>query len=160
MTPSDLLLSKIGPESDALLRKLFEHYCRDMAQWFDLPPGFVYDTSAMWARGDEVYLAHVAGEIDGFAIIGSDEGVLDIREFFVMRSYRRNGVGQGMATLLWNEHPGKWLVRVLEANAPAVQFWRAAIASYSKGEYQEEGHIAKGSSWRYFRFLAPADNAA
>lgn len=38
-----------------------------------------------------------------------------------------------MATFLCNEHGGEWLVRVLEANAPAIAFWRSGISSYSLG---------------------------
>jgi hypothetical protein len=56
-------------------------------------------------------------------------------------------VGKQMATLLWNEHPGEWLVRVLEANAPAVLFWRTAVSSY-----QEEQRVIDGRSWIFFRF--------
>jgi hypothetical protein len=32
MSPSNLLISKIGPESDVVLRNLFEHYLHDMAE--------------------------------------------------------------------------------------------------------------------------------
>ena len=59
-----------------------------------------------------------------------------------------------MATLLWNEHPGEWLVRVLELNAPAVAFWRSAISSYSGGSYDEEGRMVNGLPWRFFRFVS------
>jgi predicted acetyltransferase len=59
-----------------------------------------------------------------------------------------------MATLLWNERPGEWLVRVLEANAPAVIFWRTAISNRSHGSSAEEGRIVGGRPWRYFRFVS------
>jgi len=36
MSPSSLLISKIGPESEVLLRNLFEHYLHDMAEWFEI----------------------------------------------------------------------------------------------------------------------------
>jgi len=59
-----------------------------------------------------------------------------------------------MATLLWNQRPGQWLVRVLEANAPAVQFWRTAISSHSRGSYEEDVRIVNGRPWRFFKFVA------
>src|ERR1019366_8689692 len=52
-----------------------------------------------------------------------------------------------MAVFVWNENPGEWLVRVLEANAPAVLFWRAAINAYSFGTFHEEPRIIDGQSW-------------
>ena len=59
-----------------------------------------------------------------------------------------------MATLLWNERPGEWLVRVLELNAPAALFWRTAITDYSRGRYEEEERIVKGRAWRFFSFVS------
>jgi predicted acetyltransferase len=164
MPPPGIVLSRIGPESDLLLRNLFEHYCYDMSEWFDLDTGadgsYAYDTASVWGKEHEAYLAKIGTSIAGFVLIGSgadwlgDIGVQDVHEFFVMRKFRRRGVGQRMVTLLWNEHPGEWLVRVLEANAPALAFWRTAISDYSLGSYQEERRVIDGRSWRFFRFIS------
>jgi predicted acetyltransferase len=164
LPPSNLTFARIGPESDAVLRNLFEHYLHDMAEWFRIDTqadgSYSYDTSVVWERGYDAYLAKVGDAPAGFALVGSaDEwlgrvGAQDMHEFFVICGYRRSGVGQRMATLLWSERPGEWLVRALELNAPAVLFWRAAISSYSRGSYAEEGRMIKGRSWRFFRFVS------
>jgi predicted acetyltransferase len=158
--PSDLSISKIGPESDVVLRNLLEFYVHDMTEWFDIDTkadgSYSYDTSVIWKNGCDAYLAKVGESIAGFAIVGSaaewlgDPGAYDVREFFVLRKFRRSGVGQSMATLLWNERPGEWLVRVLELNAPAVLFWRTAILS----QYKEESRTVNGRPWRFFRFVS------
>jgi predicted acetyltransferase len=163
-SPANLLLSKIGPESEVVLRNLFEHYLHDMAEWFDVDTkadgSYSYDTSCIWAKGYAAYLAKLDDLPAGFALVGSatewlgDIDAHDVREFFVVRKFRRHGFGRRMATLLWNERPGAWLVRVLESNAPAVAFWRTAIASYSRGSYEEEGRMSKERSWRFFRFVS------
>jgi predicted acetyltransferase len=168
MSPSNLSISKIGPESDAVLRNLFEHYLHDMAEWFEIDTqadgSYSYDTSSFWESGYDAYLAKVEDSIAGFALVGSavewlgDIGAHDVHEFFVIRGFRRNGMGQRMATALWNERPGEWLVRVLELNAPAVLFWRTAISSYSRGSYEEQGRIVKGRPWRFFRFVTKGPN--
>ncbi len=170
MPPAGIAISRIGPESDALLRNLFEHYCHDMSEWFDVDTGtdgrYSYNTASIWAKDYRAYLATIGASIAGFAVIGSgaewlgDPGAQDVHEFFVMRKFRRRGVGQRMAIRLWNEHPGEWLVRVFEANAPAVQFWRTAISAYSMGSYSEMRRFIDGRSWRFFRFVArgPAGN--
>lgn len=164
MQPLNLTISRIGPESDVLLRNLFEYYCHDMSEWFELDTGsdgrYSYDTASVWAEGCDAYLAKVGESIAGFALIGSggewldDVGAHEVREFFIMRKFRRRGIGLSMATFLWNEHPGDWLVRVLEANAPAITFWRSGISIYSLGSYREERHAVNGRSWRFFRFVS------
>jgi predicted acetyltransferase len=164
MPPPNLVVSKIGPESDVVLRNLFEHYIHDMAEWFEIDTkadgSYSYDTSLVWENGYDAYLAKVGDSIAGFALIGSavewlgDIGAHDVHEFFVIRRYRRRGCGQKMATLLWNEHPGEWLVRVLEANAPAISFWRGEISTYSLGSYREGQHIVNGRPWKFFRFVS------
>src|SRR5581483_9230343 len=135
-----------------------------MAEWLEFDTktdgSYSYDTSLIWAMGANVYLAKADDLPAGFAIVGSanewlgDIGAHDVDEFFVIRRFRRHGFGRRMATLLWNEHPGEWLVRVVESNAPAVAFWRTAIASYSGGSYEEERRISKKRSWRFFRFAS------
>jgi len=135
-----------------------------MAEWFEIdtqPDGsYTYDTSSIWENGYDAYLAKVGDSIVGFALVGSavewlgDIGAHDVHEFFVMRGFRRGGVGQRMATVLWDERPGNWLVRVLEANAPAVLFWRIAISTHSHGSYEEEGRVVNGRPWRFFRFVS------
>jgi predicted acetyltransferase len=75
MSPSDLVISRIWPESDLVLRNLFEHYIHDMAEWFEIDTkadgSHSYDTSVVWANGYEAYLAKIGNSIAGFAIIGS-----------------------------------------------------------------------------------------
>jgi predicted acetyltransferase len=158
-----LSISKIGPESDVLLRNLFEHYIHDMSEWFEIDTkadgSYSYDTSSVWANGYDAYLAKVGDSIAGFALVGSaqewlgDIGAYEVHEFFVIRRFRRTGCGRKMATLVWNQRPGEWLVRVLEANAPAVLFWRTAIATHSPGSCKEEVRIVNGRPWRFFRFV-------
>jgi predicted acetyltransferase len=164
MPSRNLAISKIGPESDLLLRNLFEHYCYDMSEFFGVDTAadgsYSYDTASLWANGCDAYLAKLGDSIAGFAIIGSGAewlgaiGAHDIHEFFIMRKFRRCGFGRRMAIFLWNEHPGEWLVRVLEANALAIPFWRTAISHYSLGSYREEQNVVHGRLWTYFRFVS------
>jgi predicted acetyltransferase len=166
MPPVDFSFSKVGPDSDVVLRNLFEFYVHDMAALFELdtrPDGsYSYNTTPIWEKGYDVYVAKTGDSPAGFAIIGSadewlgDAGGHDVHEFFVIRRHRRHGLGRTMADHLWNQYPGEWLVRALEANASAVAFWRSAIASYSRGSYAEEGRTSKGRAWRFFRFTSAA----
>lgn len=164
LSGDDLVLAKIGPESDIVLRNLFEHYMHDMAEWFGIDTEadgrYSYDTSTIWKNGHDAYLAKIGDALAGFAVVGSaidwlaNSDAHDVHEFFVIRRFRRRGFGERMATLVWNERPGEWLVRVLERNAGAVLFWRDAIAGFSGGVYGEEERIVNGRAWRFFRFVS------
>ena len=142
-----------------MLRTLLEPYIHEMAQWFEIDPhGYCYDTSPVWTNGCEAYLAKVGEAIAGFALVGPAAqwiervGAHDVREFFVLPGFRRSGHGLRMATLIWSEHPGAWLVRVLEANVPAVLFWRTVVSSHSHGSYSEETCTVGGRRWLFFQF--------
>ena len=167
-------MSRIGPESDAVLQDLFQHYLRDMAVWFEVeanPSGsYPYDTSVIWEQEYDAYLAKVEDSVAGFALIGSaDEylsevGAHDVHEFFVLRRFRRQGIGRRMAIHLWNRYCGEWLVRVLEANVPAQAFWRATIEGFPLGSFaglrKEESRLVRGRPWVYLRFTSAGFAAA
>jgi predicted acetyltransferase len=72
--------------------------------------------------------------------------VWDMAEFFVLRRYRRVGVGMGAAHGLFAMHAGKWEVRQRNANASATVFWRRAISVYTKGRFDEE--MLDDERWR------------
>jgi len=166
--PPSLSFLKIGAESEDVLRSLFQHYLREMAEWFDVesnPDGsYAYDIAAIWEKGYQAYLAKVGDSVAGFALVGSADEWLgessipreahDVHEFFILREFRRSGIGQHLATHIWNEYRGEWLVRVLEANEPASAFWRTAIAGYARGSQREEARLAKGRPWVFFRFTS------
>lgn len=138
-----------------------------MSEFFEVDTGadgtYSYDTASIWRNGYEAYLVKAGGSIAGFALIGSaDEwlgtsGTHDIHEFFIMRRFRHCGVGRRVATFLWSEYPGEWLIRVFEDNAPAISFWRAAVSHYASDSSQEERRVVNGRGWRFFRFVSTAD---
>jgi predicted acetyltransferase len=84
------------------------------------------------------YLLRVAGELVGFALVRqTGPGAFDMGEFFVLRKYRRLGVGRGAARKLFEALPGSWEVRELPKNTPAQAFWRQVIAEHTRGDFTE-----------------------
>lgn len=91
------------------------------------------------------YLIKADGKLAGFAIVderdlgNGRETVVDMAEFFVLRRFRRCGVGQAAATALFDLFPARrWRVRQVARNESAIAFWRHVIATYTCGQYQEE----------------------
>lgn len=95
-----------------------------------------------WMDPDrEALLFRVDGAWAGLALLFTGEPH-DIAEFFVMRKFRRRGVGRYAAARIFERHPGDWTVRQQLANRAATTFWRRAIP-YVFDEAEESGEIVQ-----------------
>jgi predicted acetyltransferase len=89
------------------------------------------------------FLIRVAGKLAGFALhegrsrLTGEPGIHDVAEFFVMRKYRRLGIGARASTALFQRFPGSWEVRQVAANVGATAFWRKVIHGHTGGGYDE-----------------------
>ena len=59
----------------------------------------------------------------------------NIAEFFVMKKYRRKGVGKAAAVKIFDMFPGGWEVSQWSNNLPARKFWEKVVAEYTNGKY-------------------------
>ncbi len=126
----------------------------------------VMDLARLWRPDYEMHLIAVDGHLAGFAFVARHASYLDgaptwlMDEFFVLRKYRRRGVGGHVARVLFDGHPGRWELGQLEGNTTAQVFWRAAIGRYTGGDYRE-AHRAT-ARWRgpMQTFVAPARRRA
>jgi predicted acetyltransferase/GrpB-like predicted nucleotidyltransferase (UPF0157 family) len=88
-------------------------------------------------------LLRVDETLAGFALVvqrsrlTGRSDVFDMAEFFVMRRFRRQGVGLAAAFAAFDRFRGPWEVRQRDENAAATTFWRRAIDRYTHGHYQE-----------------------
>jgi GNAT superfamily N-acetyltransferase len=82
-----------------------------------------------WLRGEYVALLFLDGQAPvAYALYKESKTDIYLRQFFVARDRRREGIGrQAMRTLIDHVWPqGKrLLVEVLWHNKPAIAFWRA-----------------------------------
>jgi predicted acetyltransferase len=60
-----------------------------------------------------------------------------LSEFFVLRAFRRAGVGRRAAFALFDRFPGIWEIRELPRNGPAIAFWRTTLGEYAGRRYEE-----------------------
>jgi predicted acetyltransferase len=172
MTDSSTITLDAAAASDAaLLSNLLELYIHDLSEAFpDVEPGadgrFGYPKLPLyWSEPDRrfAFIIRCAGRIAGcvLATRGSpavnDSGVLDVAEFFVMRRYRRSGVGRQAAFLLWTRFPGRWTVRVSEANRGGLAFWRDVIGEFANGTATESARPGTPDGWRVFSFESVPD---
>ena len=96
--------------------------------------------------------------VAGFALakrgspVSPDPDTLDVAELFVLRKFRRFGVGRVAAQLLWQALPGTWTVRVAERNGRALAFWSSVVAELSGVVSSTWTLPGSPSSWRVFSF--------
>lgn len=140
-----------------LLANLLELYQHDLSEYFPVDPGpdgrFGYEKLPLyWSEPEWRFplLIVRSGRVIGFVLVtrgspaSDDPDVYDVAEFFVLRRYRRSGVGRDAARLLWDRYPGRWIVRVAANNARALAFWRRVI-----GEPRRE---VTAGQWQVFSF--------
>jgi predicted acetyltransferase len=123
---------EVSEQDRPVLRRLLELYRYDFSEFdrADVDPhgefGYRYLDHYWTDEARRPFLFRVEGRSAGFALVRLGE-THDMAEFFVLRKYRRAGVGREAAADLLRRFPGHWTVRQQLTNPAATTFWRAAI---------------------------------
>ncbi len=132
---TETTITPASHDQKPVIANLIQLYLYDMTESMPFPVGsdgrFEYDFFDRFWRLP--YLIHSGDEIAGFAFV-IDECPLTARkpcwfmaEFFVLKAYRRRGVGQAAVAATLGRHPGAWHIAVPLANAPAQALWGRAL---------------------------------
>jgi predicted acetyltransferase len=162
--PGRIEVIRATREQEPVLANLLELYVHDFSEFLELKPGpdgrFGYKNLPLyWIEPERhPFLITVNCELAGFALvkrgsqISNDDSVWDMAEFFVLRGYRRHGIGTKAAYEIWRSSPGRWEVRVMEVNSAAHGFWECAVGEFT-GEPVSSVRVEKdGECWRLFSF--------
>jgi predicted acetyltransferase len=84
--------------------------------------------------------------------ISADENIWDVAEFFIVRGYRRLGIGRRVAHEVWKKFPGKWEVRVIDRNQKANDFWGRVISEFTGKAIDPIPFDKDGEGWHVFSF--------
>jgi predicted acetyltransferase len=139
-------------EQKSTFIQLFNLYSYDFTEYTDCDideHGYFNNDYANNVWTDEKlhhFFIRVDGKLAGFVIVGNggymyleDKNAHNIYEFFVVKKYRRNGVGSFVAKAAFDMFKGKWEVCQMQNNIPARKFWKSVICEYTKNNYQECG---------------------
>jgi predicted acetyltransferase len=149
-----------------LLSNLLQFYIYDFSEFFPVELGahgrFEYPQLPLyWAETSRrPFLISVNGRWAGFVFVrqlqdSADRGpAWDMAEFFVMRDYRRHGIGTKVAHMVLRRLPGSWQVRVMEANVVGRQFWQKEIESFTGASLMPERECRDDIQWHVFRFAS------
>ena len=155
-------------EQQPILANLLELYIHDFTELLHLDLGedgrFGYkNLSSYWQHPDHFpFLVRVNGKLAGLALvkgsgISDHESTWDMAEFFIVRGYRRCGIGTAAAREVWRRFPGRWQVRVLESNEPARRFWNRAILQFTAQPAQATSVKTGQQNWHVFSFKSEPD---
>jgi len=127
-----------------VLRQLIELYSYDFSQYTDSDvderglfgyPGL----DNYWT--DETkhpFFIKADNHFAGFILVNmsckysTNKNTYNIAQFFVMKKYRGQNIGNHAAMHIFNLFKGEWEVRILNANKPALLFWHKVINEYTK----------------------------
>ena len=136
-----------GLDDKPLIQRMMELYAYDFSEFdssdLDSHGTFGYPwLDHYWnEEGRYPFIVRVDGRLAGFVLVnqhtylpGSEWA---IAEFFIMRKYRKRGVGKTVAFSIFDRFRGKWEVHELENNIPSQLFWRKVISEYNHGQYSE-----------------------
>ncbi len=137
---------KAQPEDFPALQQMLELYQYELSDIWpqDADQEAKYGYDLVRHQLAERFHAHVAREGSqyiGFALVAPaivtrTEGCW-MEQFFVLKRYRRSGVGRALALHTLRSHPGAWEVGQMPANLVAQTFWREVIGQLTAGTYVE-----------------------
>ncbi|NWL76660.1 GNAT family N-acetyltransferase [Pseudomonas taiwanensis] len=137
-------LVETGPEHMELIRNLYQFYAYESSDWeqedVEVDGRFYihdehlarYWQEALWSA----HLILVDGFIAGFLLIERSElrgiDALELADLFILKKYRRQGVGRAVATQVLTSGTNDWLVRFYPQDEIALAFWRTVLAELER----------------------------
>lgn len=141
---NDLTVRDAEPGDRSLLEKLLQLYLHDFSEFAELGSDFgelnaqgVFeyphlDTYWNGDAGRRAILFFWRDRVAGFALINTEfhgpaPADLSIAEFFILRKYRRAGLGKAFARHLILAEVVRLEIAVAWYNTPAIRFWAEAL---------------------------------
>ncbi|HXK50010.1 MAG TPA: GNAT family N-acetyltransferase [Clostridiales bacterium] len=133
----------VKEEEKTILGHLLELYNYDFSEFEDSDVnalglyGYSY-LDCYWTDDRRyAYFIKVDGKLAGFVMVcdycyvSKDKNTLFLSEFFVMRKYRRKGIGETAAKKVFLKHKGKWELTMHPENKGALRFWEKVVTEIS-----------------------------
>lgn len=160
-------VSLVPAEKYEYVKNLFQYYIYDMSEYTGWSPyengtfevsDLVTGLSDYWHKPNHYpYLIMVGDQVAGFSLVrrypGSDD-YFDMGQFFVLRKFKRKGVGEQAFKQTVARHSGKWVTRVLPNNLGAKKFWLNVIISIATSEVEVKTELYKETEMDFIRYRA------
>ena len=146
MSLSSLLFREATSADRLPLFRMLELYQHDLSdiwdQDLDVHGEYGYALDRFWQEEDcHAFVALLNGYYAGFALVDRATKIAAsghwMDQFFVLKKYRRAGVGKELALNVFSSLPGYWEVGQMTKNLPAQRFWKKVISEHTGGAYAE-----------------------
>lgn len=140
MSGGTVELLRTSEEQADIIRNLYQYYAYESSDWeqedVEVDGRFYiheehlvrYWQEPSWSAN----LILVDGYIAGFLLVERSElaglDALELADLFVLKKYRRMGVGSAVATQVLSSGNDAWLVRFYRQDEAAQAFWRSVLA--------------------------------
>jgi len=142
-------LIKASSEYKGVFKNLIQFYYYDFSEYLKYDTGtdglfpLYPNLGDYWKNENDKFPYIIKKEANyvGFVLVKrinpGEQNHFSIGEFFILRKYRREGIGKAVAIEVFNLHKGKWQGYQKESNNPAQLFWNKIINEYTKGQFRE-----------------------
>ncbi len=149
----------------SIIHRMIELFRHDLSEFEDLDLdehgyfGYPY-LDYYWIESDRYpFIVRFDGKLAGFALVNRHTYLPDsqysVAEFFILRKYRRHGIGRQVAFDVFDRFRGRWEISKLPTNDIALQFWSNVIKSYLPEQYIDTEIEAQGNK----RIISCFDNS-
>ncbi|PSS57764.1 GNAT family N-acetyltransferase [Pseudomonas sp. BBP2017] len=137
--PFTVELLQTAPDQAELIRNLYQFYAYESSDWeqedVEVDGRFYiheehlirYWQEPQWSAN----LILVDGFIAGFLLIERSEfaalNALELADLFILKRYRRKGIGRAIASQVLMSGESDWLVRFYDQDETAQAFWRTVL---------------------------------
>ena len=137
--PFTVELLHTGAEQAELIRNLYQFYAYESSDWeqedVEVDGRFYiheehlarYWQEPQWSAN----LILVDGFIAGFLLVERSElpalNALELADLFILKRYRRKGIGRAVVSQVLTSGESDWLVRFYDQDETAQAFWRAVL---------------------------------
>ncbi|MBT7775616.1 MAG: GNAT family N-acetyltransferase [Anaerolineae bacterium] len=133
-------------EQKSVIANLIELYKHDLSE-FELTDlnehgryGYKYLDHYWVEKNRHPFIICVDKKIAGFVLVNditlTENGDLCIAEFFIMKKYRRKGIGKKVAFDIFSRFDLKWELSVSQDNTSGKAFWKQIIKEYTNQDYE------------------------
>lgn len=145
----NFILLKALDEHRIVIENLMQYYIYDFSEYleYDVCDNGLFapydNLNAYWEDGNNKfpYLVKVNDKYVGFVLVKfnrkKEMDYFSIGEFFILKRYRRMGIGKAVASEIFDLYKGHWEVHQRNTNIPAQQFWLYVISDYTKGHFKD-----------------------
>ncbi len=161
---SEVDLIQADAQQQSVMENLLQLYIHDFSELAPCDIGnegrYSYkDLPFYWSDASRLpFLARFDEKLAGFVLVtkiseqSADGEAYDMTEFFVLRRYRRRGIGRELAEKVWLRLPGRWQIRVMATNVAAHRFWASSIARFTGRAAESTSFERNGAIWHLFSF--------